>query len=487
MDLRQFLRILRTRWKFVFVTLGIGALITALVIVLVPPTYGSTATLVISTPSTGIADSYSASLTTTQRADSYANLATSTDVLTRVAERLDNQVSAADLADQVQVTVVANTLLLRVDARATSPELAQQIATVESDEIIRLVKNLETPSDEDVPAPIIARVAGKASLNATPIAPNVPLNLAVGLLLSLLVGISGALVRDVLDTSVKSGDDIEEITESSLLVTLPYDPGVKRNPLSIEDHGGPLGEAFRVLRTNLQFSNLDAKRETLVISSAVPEEGKTFVATNLSISMAKSGRSVLLVDADMRNPNVADLLGLENSVGIISVLLGRATLEHAVQEHVSGVYFLGTGPQPPNPAEVLDTQAMRDLLSRLRTDYDVVIIDAPPILPVADAAILASEVDGVVLLARHGSTTRDQLQQAVSRIVSVGGRLFGTILNRAPRSGLGGYGYGYGYGYGNGYGYGYGSTPEPARSPRTENREPRASRSLSGSGRRVKR
>ncbi len=178
-------------------------------------------------------------------------------------------------------------------------------------------------------------------------------------------------MRDNLDTSVKTGDDVEEITENSPLVTLPFDPAVKRNPLSIEDHGGSLGEAFRVLRTNLQFSNLDAKRQMMVVSSAVPEEGKTFVATNLAISMAKGGRSVLLIDADMRNPNVAELLGLENSVGLITVLLGRTTLEQAIQEHVSGVQVPGHGPQPPNPAEVLDTQAMRDFLSTVRAEYDV--------------------------------------------------------------------------------------------------------------------
>ena len=484
MDLSQFLGALRARWKFVVVTLGLGALITALVIVLVPPTYGSTATLLISTPTTGVADSYNATLTAGQRAESYANLAKNPEVLTRVAERLNNEVSADQLAKQVDTSVVQNTLLLNVDARAKSPDLAQRIATVESDEIIRLVKNLETPSDEDVPAPIIARVAGKASFSTTPAAPNVPLSLGVGLLLSFLIGIAGALVRDKLDTSVKTGDDIEEITDNALLVTLPYDPAVKRNPLTIEDHGGSLGEAFRVLRTNLQFSDLDAKRQMLVISSAVPEEGKTFVSTNLAISMAQSGRSVLIVDADMRNPNVAHLLGLENSVGLITVLLGRATLEQAIQEHVSGVSFLGTGPQPPNPAEVLDTQAMRDLLGEVRAEFDVVLIDAPPILPVADAAILASEVDGVLLLARHGSTSRDLLRQAVSRINSVGGRLFGTILNRAPRSAVGS------YGYGGAYGYGYGAPAEPPRTAKranTQTQDRNTGRASNRSGRRVRR
>ena len=476
MDLRQFLGILGSRWKFVIVTLGIGAVMTTGLILQTPATYASTATLFISTPSTGVADTYSATLTAGQRAQSYADLARDAEVLQRVADRLDIKTSASALAGQVETSVVESTLLLRVDTTAESPELAQQIASIESDEIIRLVKNLETPSDADIPAPIIARVAGKASLNTTAVAPNIPLNLGVGLLLSLLVGVAGAVLRDLLDVSVKTTEDVETSTDNTLMSTLPYDPDVKRQPLCVEDGSAALAEAFRVLRTNLQFSNLDATRQMIVVTSAVPDEGKTFVATNLAITMAKSGRSVLLIDADFRNPGVADLLGLENSVGTITVLLGRTTLEQATQEHVSGVSFLGTGPIPPNPSEVLDTQAMRDLLSVVRAEYDVVIIDAPPILPVADTAILLTEVDGALLLARYGSTTRDELRQAVARIGVVGGRLFGTVLNRTPRKALGGYGYG--------YGYGYGSVPD-APKPRREQSAPRIREDRAG--RRVKR
>ena len=476
MDLRQFLGILRARWKFVFVMLGLGTLITTGLTLTIPPTYASTATLFISTPSTGVADTYSATLTAGQRAQSYADLAREPEVLARVAERLDADLSASDLADQVETSILENTLLIRVDTTASSPELAQQIASVESDEIVRLVKNLETPTDEEIPAPIIARVAGKASLNTTAVAPNIPLNLGVGLLLSLLVGVAGAVLRDLLDVSIKTTEDVEAATGNILMSTLPYDPEVKRQPLSIEERSGALAEAFRVLRTNLQFSNLDATRQTILVTSAVPDEGKTFVATNLAITMGKSGRSVLLIDADFRNPGVADLLGLENSVGAITVLLGRATLEQATQEHVSGVSFLGTGPIPPNPSEVLDTQAMRDLLSIVRADYDIVIIDAPPMLPVADAAILLTEVDGALLLTRYGSTARDQLSQAVTRIEAVGGRLFGTVLNCTPRKAMGGYAYG--------YPYGYGSVPDAPR-PRAEQSVPRVREVRAG--RRVKR
>jgi receptor protein-tyrosine kinase len=207
------------------------------------------------------------------------------------------------------------------------------------------------------------------------------------------------------------------------------------------------------------FANLDSKRQSILVTSSVPNEGKTFSATNLAISMAKSGRSVLLLDADMRNPSVANLLGLENSVGLITVLLGRTSIDEAIQEHASGVSFLGTGPLPPNPAEVLDTSAMRNLVRQLSETYDVVIIDAPPLLPVADSTILLTEVDGAILLVRHGETHREHLRQAVNRIEAVNGRMVGTILNCAPQTAAYGY-YGYGYGYGT---YGQDQAPSGRR------------------------
>lgn len=459
MDLRQFLGILRARWRFIVLTLLLGALITVGLIFVTPKTYQSKASIFVSTPSTGVIDSYQGSLTAQQRAESYAQLAKDADVLQEVSSRLPS-VSVADLNKQVTLSVAQRTLLILVDAKANSPELAQQIATVMSDEIISMVKRIETPADSQIPAPIIARLAGKASFNRTAVAPNIPLNAVTGLVLSLLVGVAGAILRDLFDTSIKSVDQVKTLTGSEPLASLPFDDEVKDHPLSSDLTHGALNEAFRVLRTNLMFANLDSKRHTILVTSSVPNEGKTFSATNLAISMAKSGRSVLLLDADMRNPSVANLLGLENSVGLITVLLGRSSVQEAIQEHSSGVSFLGTGPLPPNPAEVLDTSAMRNLVRQLSDAFDVVIIDAPPLLPVADSTILLTEVDGALLLVRHGETHREHLRQAVNRIEAVNGRMLGTILNCAPQTAA--YGY-YGYGYGYGYGTTYGNEPTPGR------------------------
>ncbi len=465
MDLLQFLGILRTRWRFIIVTFLIGAVATGLYAFLTPATYASQATLIVSTPPSGVLDPYQASLATLQRAQSYANLATDDDVLEAAAQRLNSGLNPRELGELVSARVVEDTMLLEINTTARSPELAQQLATVVADEVIQLIKKIETPSNENLPAAIIARLATKASFNPGAVAPNVPFALAVGLTLSLLTGIVGAVLRDLLDTSVKSPEDVQAIAGAAPIATLPFDADVREHPLSSDAAAGAMSEAFRVLRTNLQFADLDAHRQTILVTSSVPNEGKTFVATNLAISLAKAGRSVLLVDADMRNPNVGKLLGLENTVGMITVLLGRAGIEQAVQPHVSGVNFLGTGPRPPNPAEVLDTQAMRDLLGKLRSSYDVVIVDAPPLLPVADAAILLTEVDGALLLVRHGSTTRSQLKHAVSRVQVVGGRLFGTIVNAAPSRGISSYGYGYyGYGYGEDFELESGSSKGSSRS-----------------------
>lgn len=446
MDLQQFVTAMRVRWKFSVVTFLLGIAATAAILITATPMYGSTVKVFISTPTGGQAE-YAASFIVTSRVASYADLATDPALLQNVVDRLDLDSSAEDLADRITASVVTGTQTIEISVEADSPELARDIADAEAQEVVRLVTRIEEPTVSGQQPAIAARVTGDASFSESTVAPNLVINGGVGLLLSLFLAIAGAVLRDLLDRTVKSRDEIEAITGGGVLASLPFDPQVKSEPLSSE-LGSPLSESLRVLRTNLQYANVDAKNQAILVSSAVPNEGKTLVATNLAIAVAQSGRSVLLIDADMRNPNVAELLGLENAVGVLTVLIGRTTLQNSIQSHPSGIDFLGTGPMPPNPSEVLDSRAMKDLVRSVRDTYDTVIIDAPPMLPVADASILVTEVDGALLLVRHGSTTREQVRLAVARIQGVGGHLFGAVLNRTPRSSAESYGYGYGYGYG---------------------------------------
>ncbi len=311
---------------------------------------------------------------------------------------------------------------------------------------ISLVAELERPSAGSATPAVVARSTGDASYNVNPSGPNALLNVLVGMMLSGLIGVAGAVLRAQLDRSVKTREDVENLTGGAVMAALPLDRDVRKDPQSVVVPGSPLAEAFRVLRTNLTLASLDSRRQVIVVTSALPGEGKTVTAVNLAQAVMSSGRSVLLVDADMRNPNVANYLGLENAVGMMSVLLGRASTSDAIHVHESGLNVMCTGPRPPNPAEVLETDAVGGLFARLRIEYDTIIIDAAPLLPVADTAALLRHVDGVLLLVRFGETKREVLKLAAERIDALGGKLYGTVLNGIRRSSAAAYGYGYGYG-----------------------------------------
>jgi capsular exopolysaccharide synthesis family protein len=452
-ELRQLLRTLRRRWKFTVVVFVLGLVGAGLVTSTITPSYKSDARVYITASTTGTLDAYNVGIYSAARIASYADLAKDPSVLQRVIKRVGLDMTPGELAPHVTATAVPNTVILQVSVTDSDPQTARELARAESNEIVKLVASLETPDEgtngEDPVSPIIARLAGDASFNANPVSPSLPLNLVVGALLGILIGVAGAVLREMFDTSIKSPDDLAEVTDAAVMAVVPFDSSVPKHPLISDAEGSSERvEAFRVLRTNLQFVDLDSKRQMLIISSSVPDEGKTVTATNLAITLAQTGRRVLLLDCDFRKPRVARLLGLENSVGLLTILVGRAPLEECIQQHESGVEFLATGPLPPNPAEILETQAMRDLLGTVRDAYDVVIIDAPPLLPVADPAIIAPLADGVLLVTRHGRTSKDLVNQTVERLEAVGGRLVGVVLNMTPRRSVSGYGYGYGYGYG---------------------------------------
>ncbi|HET9501815.1 MAG TPA: CpsD/CapB family tyrosine-protein kinase [Marmoricola sp.] len=242
---------------------------------------------------------------------------------------------------------------------------------------------------------------------------------------------------------------MEKILDRPVLTSVGHDGEVAKHPLITDASShAPRVEAFRLLRTNLQFLNLDRTPRSIVITSPLPGEGKTSTAVNLAIALAQTGRRVLLLDADLRRPKAAAMLGLERSVGFTTVLVGRAELKDAIQRHSgSGIHFLASGPIPPNPTEVLQSNTARGLLDRLAEMYDMVIIDTPPLLPVSDAAILARDVDGAILVVRHGKTSKEQVRQTGQRLSQVDARLLGVAVNMTPRRGGRNDDYGYGYEY----------------------------------------
>ncbi|TYL45559.1 polysaccharide biosynthesis tyrosine autokinase [Nocardioides sp. BGMRC 2183] len=447
MELRDYLRILRRRWISILVVAVAVTAAAGLFTALQTPQYASNARLFISTADTDESQLLQGSQFSAQRVKSYADLINSRELANRVKEELELDIEAGDLAAKVKAEVAIDTVNLSITVTDTDPHEAQRIAQAYAESLVDLVRELETPSGDNA-APVKATIVDAASFPEDQVSPRPVRNIGVGLVFGLLVGVGIAVLRELLDTRVRSAEDIASITEAPVLGAIVNDSAAVRTPLITQlPAQSPRAESFRVLRTNLQFVDVDSPSKVFVVTSAVPAEGKTSTALNLAISVAQGGARTVLVECDLRRPRAACRLEIDEAVGVTSVLVGKVSASEATQRFADvGLDVIASGPLPPNPAELIQSNAMSDLLTELRARYDVVVIDGPPLLPVTDAALLSSKADGAMLVICHGKATRDQVRGAVERLEQVDAHLVGVVLNRVPAK-AGGYGYGYGYGY----------------------------------------
>lgn len=295
------------------------------------------------------------------------------------------------------------------------------------------------------------RVVDRPLMPKRPISPDVPVNISIGVLAGLLLGLAAAIGREQLDRSIKTPDDAEAALGMAFLGLLPelrrggesgygrskrkpkavVPEGPERPELVVHDHPmSGTAEAARAVRTNILFMSPDRPFRTLLVTSAGPAEGKTTVACCIGIAMAQAGKRVVLVDCDMRRPRLHRVFGTSNNDGVTTALLEPETLPDAIQStEVPNLHLLTTGPLPPNPAEILHSEAFSRLVASLRDVFDCVVIDSPPVAPVTDAAILSAQVDGTVLVVRAFRTTRELARRAVRALRDVGGNTIGTVLN----------------------------------------------------------
>ena len=449
MDLRDFLRVLRRRWRIVAALLAL-ALVTAVTVTATSTRiYQADAEVFVSLQDTNAgstSNAYQGNLFSQERVKSYAKIANSPKVTGPVVTQLGLDLTPEQLAAKITATAPTDTVLVDLVVKDPSPVRARDIANAVSLQFAKVVRDLEKPATGR-PSPVSVTVVRPADLPVAPVSPRTTINIALGLLVGLALGIGVAVLRETLDTTLKTSEDLQKITGSSALGVISYDGQAQRNPLvSQVDSRSGRGEAFRTLRTNLRFVDIDNPPRTVVITSSVASEGKSTTACNLAITLASAGVRVILVEGDLRRPRVADYMGLDGSVGLTDVLIGRAALDVVLQPWgTSTLSVLASGPLPPNPSELLGSAQMGELLKAMSARADLVLIDAPPLLPVTDAAVLGRECDGALVIVRYGKTTREQLTRSLGALESVGARVLGTVLNMAPTGGAHGYGYGYGY------------------------------------------
>ncbi|WP_340536693.1 polysaccharide biosynthesis tyrosine autokinase [Nocardioides sp. GXZ039] len=442
MTLLGFLQLLRKRWVSVLLLAVIFVVGALAVTEALPKRYAAEARSFVSiTPSAEDPSTvYQSSQFANQRVKSYTLLIDSPEILDAVIEDLGLDTTARRLAKDVTLVNPPDTTILTVQAEDSEPAQAAAIANSVSTHLADMIETLETPPSGGT-SPVQVTLTTPATSPNSPVSPNRNINLALGLLIGLAVGVTVAMAREHLDTTVRTTDDVVALTGQLPLAAVPVDPDAKRTgPLAL-DTTSPLLESFRTLRSNLRFSHVDNPPRTMVVCSALSAEGKSTTAQNLAIALAQSGIKVCLVDGDLRRPTIATNLGIEGAVGLTNVLIDEAELKDALTSWHDGLlHVLPAGTIPADPPTLLGSEHMRSLLVDLRKIFDYVIIDAPPIIHVSDAAVLADAADGALLVIRSGRSRRDQVASSIEVLATAGARLVGTVLTFAPTTGDYGYG-----------------------------------------------
>lgn len=289
-----------------------------------------------------------------------------------------------------------------------------------------------------------------ATVPSEPVRPNPLRNGLLGLGVGLMFGTGLVFLFEHLDDSVKTREDLARATNDvTVLGVIPAVAGWRNRAesrlVARDEPSSPSAEAYRSLRTSIQFIGLDRKLQVLQVTSPNASEGKTTTLANLAVALSQAGQTVAVLSCDLRRPRIHDYFGLPNGVGFTSVLLGESPLSTALQRvpNLPRLLLLASGRLPPNPSELLSSRRTTDVLSALRENVDIILVDSPPVLPVTDAAVLSTKVDGTLLVSMAGQTSSKELSRALETLRNVDANVVGTVLNGAAAES--GYGYGYSY------------------------------------------
>lgn len=446
MELRDYLRILRRNWILIVSVTLVGLLSGGALSILTKPTYVSETQLFVSIQNSGSAQELQQGNNFSQaRVQSYVEIVGSPAVLQPAIDALGLSLTSEELSGKVTATTQLNTVLISISVADHSPVQAAATAQAIASSLIGTVDSLEKPKVGGGTSPVSLSIIKPAEAPSLPAAPNTKLNLLLGLLAGLAVALGIAILKSILDNRIRGEADLRLITDAPLLGGISFDQDAARKPLLTQTAPqSPRAESFRTLRTNLQFANISGRAKSVLLTSSLPGEGKSTTATNLAIALAQAGQSVCLIDADLRRPMVHEYLGLERNAGLTTALVGAADINELLQPWgEDNLFVLTSGVVPPNPSELLGSSEMKELLDGLEEAFDTVIIDAPPLLPVTDAAVLSQHVGGVVIVVGSHKLKQQDLEKSLSALELVGSTVLGVVLNQLPVKGPDAYSYSY--------------------------------------------
>ncbi|MDJ0337975.1 polysaccharide biosynthesis tyrosine autokinase [Cryobacterium sp. PH31-O1] len=427
----DYLRTITRRWLLIIIVGLLGGAVAWGYAATLPTQYQATNSVFVTSDRGETTSELLQTSTFTQNlVESYAQLATTPTVLGPVISRLGLETSTQALASRVTAVTPLNTVFIEITVTSRSAAQAVDLADAVSESLATAVENLAPKGPDNLPS-ITVKTVSPAQLPGSPFAPNTQLIVLTGLLLGLVLGVLYALAREVFDTRVSTEKDLDRVSSDPLLGKV----GRKKRTdpaglvMRVMPHSA-MAESYRRVRANLEFIDVDSPPRSAVVTSAVTRDGKSTTAINLALAMAERSSRVLLIDADLRRPSIAELCDLEGDVGLTTVLLGDVGPDDAIVRWSDGLDVLPSGAVPPNPGQLLGSDAMKTLMHRLLQDYDFIVVDSPPLLPASDALGLSHLTDGAIVVARYKSTTRQQLATTLESLEAVNARILGIVLNQ---------------------------------------------------------
>jgi non-specific protein-tyrosine kinase len=493
----------RWAWLIVVVAMVAGGAVYIVSKSITPVYQTITRLLVSNPPSQGSIDT-TAMISGTTMTQTYSQMLSDTPVLNKVIEKLNLKMTSKDLAGAISVSVVLNTQIISVSVEDVSPtravDIANMLGTVFADRILQLqadrysatllglqkqvddmskqiddtnakialevdpaqklqletrlteyrklysslVSNYEQVRLAEAQTSTSVAVVQPAQLPTAPVWPRTMQFTLEAALVGMLLAMGVVFAIDALDGTIKNPEEILQKFGLPILGVIAEHTQLEGQPITQEQPRSPVAEAFRTLRTNVKFSSVDAPLRRIIVTSPTPQDGKTTISVNLGIVFAQSEKKVVLIDADLRRPQQHKRFGLPNQIGLSDAMVRQLDdLPQIIQSTgVPGLMVITSGALPPNPAELLGSNKMLQVIDRLVEEFDLAIIDTPPVLTVTDAVALAPAMDGVILVAKPGVTRLAAFKQTLVQLQGVGARILGVVLNEVePNSRKYGYYY----------------------------------------------
>lgn len=423
-SIREIVGVLKAYWKMILVITLCATILSGFIsFFVVKPQYDASTKIFIGKEGEGEEAYDEGDIAMYQKlTKTYIEIIKTRDLIEKSLDKGDSGLTVNQVLGGLTVINVEDTQIIEIKFRYKDPVVAKEILESITEEIIEVSNNLVLNGS--------IRVVDHVRVPNTSVSPNKKMNVLLSFFLGIFISVAIAFLREYMDNTYKNAEQLEQDLETPVIGSIPMRKGGKANEYILETSASSMAmENYRALRTNIQYSSIDRKFKVLIITSSDHGEGKTTISGNLALCLAAEERKVILLDCDLRTPSIHKAFGLSNDIGLSDVVVEKAPISMAMQDFSNNLTILTSGKLPPNPADILGSNAMVEVLEKLKEDFDYLVIDTPPIQAFADAQILSTKADGTILVVRAEKTHKDLVYNTLNLIKKVNSKVIGIVIN----------------------------------------------------------